>query len=96
MFFSVRTWLRDGAPTNHDCLVQFSSVSLQQAPSGKGVESNSEVFLVVVVVVACDCVEGKGVGLGGVGRDGDVRVCGSGSGSWGGGPLRTGGFSLEI
>lgn len=91
MFFSVRTWLRDGAPTNHDCLVQFS-VSTAGA-FGKGVESNSEVFL-VVVVVACDCVEGKGVGLGGVGRDGDVRVCGSGSGS--GSPLGTGGFSLEI
>lgn len=33
--FGEKTWLREGAPTNHDCLVQFSSVSLQQAPSGR-------------------------------------------------------------
>lgn len=33
--FSVGARLREGAPSKHDCLVQFSSVSLQQAPSGR-------------------------------------------------------------
>lgn len=48
-------------------IVLFSSVSTTGA-FRKGVESNSEVIL-VVVVGACDCAEGEGIRLGGVGRD---------------------------
>jgi len=66
------------------CSVQFS-VSTAGA-FRKGVESNREVFL--VVVVACDCVEGKGSRVMWGRREGEEGRRG--------GPLRTGGFSLEI
>lgn len=47
----MRAWRREGAPTNRDCLVQFSV-------STAGVEPNGEVFQ----VVACDWWR-KGAGV---------------------------------
>lgn len=63
-------------------IVLFSSVQCLYSRQAfrKGVESNSDVFL---VAVACDCVEGKGVGLCGVGDKG--RWEGGKRGGMGGG-----------